>query len=104
MPHVIEFPLEDGCAIAVEVHDPPPKGMVRAGRAGEMVGQAQKSFGEALEMLKPTAAALQKTFEALEYQELTVDFGIKLSSKAGVVVSGGAEANFKVSMKWKREA
>ena len=102
MKQLVEFPLEGGGWIVVEV-DEPRAGTVRAGRAGEVIERAQQTFESALQSIKPAAASIVRFLRELEDSpdEVSVEFGIKLNVKAGVVISADAEANYKVNLKWK---
>lgn len=53
---LLEFPLQDGCTIVVEV-DEGAAGTQRAARPGEVAEQVQKSFEEALAPVAPAAEA-----------------------------------------------
>jgi len=107
MKRLIEFPLEEGGTILVEVSDSQPEeGIVKAARGDEVVMHASQTFEQALDTLKPAAGAVVKKFRLLPDapDEVQVEFGIKLSAAAGALIaSTGAEANFKVSLTWKKE-
>jgi hypothetical protein len=56
--------------------------------------------------IKPAATAIISKLRELNQPPDTigVEFGIKLSAGAGAILaSAGAEANFKVTLTWKRE-
>ncbi|HHS97503.1 MAG TPA: hypothetical protein ENK08_06330 [Chloroflexi bacterium] len=106
MKRLIEFPLEDGGTILVEVEMPEGTGMVPAAR-GEVVQRAQQTFEAALEKVRPAAQAIIKKLRALHDppDEIEVEFGLKMSAEAGAVIAAtGVEANYKVTLTWKREA
>jgi len=106
MRRLVEFPLEDGTAIMVEVdaaEAATPR--VRGASPIEVAEKAAQTFEGSLERIKPAAAAIVSKLRELgdQPQEIAVEFGIKLSATAGVVIaSTGMEANFKVSLTWKR--
>lgn len=107
MKRLIEFPLQEGGAIMVEVDSSPaPTGKtVRGVTPAEVVEKARQSFETSLERIKPVAAAIIAKLRELSDQpeQVSVEFGIKLSAEAGVVLaSTGVEANFKVTLMWKR--
>ena len=53
MRHLVEFPLQDGGSILVQVDEPAPEGgIVKAASAGEVLEKAEQSFEDALEKLK----------------------------------------------------
>ena len=100
---LVEYQLEGGATILVEV-DLPEGGIQRAGREGEIV-KATQSFDEALEHVRPVAQKIISTLRTLTDvpDEMTVEFGIKLGARAGVVIaSADVEANYKLTLKWKR--
>lgn len=106
MKHLIEFPLENGNSILVEVDEPAPEGgVVRAARPGEIAVKAGQTFESALERVKSAAVAIIAKLRGLADppDEVEVEFGIKLSADAGAfVASTGAEANYTVTLTWKR--
>jgi hypothetical protein len=106
MKRLVEFPLEDGSAVIVEVDEPDEEGVRRAARAGEVAEKVTETFESALGKIKPAIKAviskLRETGESPD--EVDLEFGIKLGAKAGAfIASADAEANFKVSLKWKRK-
>lgn len=106
MKRLIEFPLEDGGTILVEVEAPEEAGMVKAGLGEGMPEQARQSFEAALEKIRPAAQAIIAKLRALHAppDEIEVEFGLKMSAEAGAfVAAASAEANYKVTLTWKRE-
>ena len=102
MKQLVEYELEDGGTILVEV-DVPEAGLERAGR-GDQIVKAKERFADALEQIKPVAQIVLSKLGGLSADEIGVEFGIKLSAKAGVIIaSADTEANFTVTMTWKRE-
>lgn len=107
MKRLIEFPLEGtDQSILVEVDEPETGGVVRASRAGDAIAKAQTSFEAAMEKIKPAASAIISKIRSLHDSpdEVEVQFGIKLSAESGAfVASAGMEANYSVTLKWKKE-
>ena len=108
MKRLIEFPLEAGGSIVIEVDEPEPEGgVVRVARPGEVAEQARETFEAALERLKPASNAIIGKLRSLSDppDEVSVEFGLKMNAQLGAVViaSAGAEANYKVTLTWKRE-
>lgn len=107
MKRLIEYPLEEGGTILVEVNDPlAEEGIVKAARGDEAVVHASQTFEQALDTLKPAAGAVVKKFRLLPDapDSVQVEFGIKLSAQAGALIASTAlEANFKVALTWKKE-
>ena len=58
-----------------------------------------------LDKVGPMAAAVASKVQSLasSMDEVNVEFALKMSAEAGIVLAaGGVEANFKVSLKWKK--
>jgi hypothetical protein len=106
MKRLIEFPLEGGGSIWIEVEEPdPPGGVVHAARPADMLARASQTFEEALDKIKPAASVLVAKLHGLSDppDEMAVQFGLKLNAEAGAVVAAaGAEANYTVTLTWKR--
>lgn len=101
---LIEVPLDDGGVVLVEVEDH-EDGIVRSARPGEVVATAAESLQASLDRIRPVAGALVAKLRDLadRPEEITVEFGIKWSAQAGVIVAQAAsEANFKVALRWAR--
>jgi hypothetical protein len=107
MKHLIEFPLEDGSSILVEVDEAESAGgVVRAARPGEIAEKAGQTFEAAIDKVKPAAAAIIDKIRSLHDapDEVEVQFGLKLNATAGAVVASAAmEANYSVTLKWKKK-
>lgn len=101
---LIEVPLDDGGVVLVEVEEH-EDGIVRSARPGEVVATAAESLQASLDRIRPVAGALVGKLRDLadRPEEITVEFGIKWSAQAGVIVAQAAsEANFKVTLRWAR--
>lgn len=105
MKRYIEFPLENGESIVIEVAEVEPEyGTIKAGRAEDVAEKAKQTFEQALDRVKPAVDAVMSRLRTLQPDEVDVEFGIKLNTKAGAfIASAGTEANFKVTLTWKRE-
>jgi hypothetical protein len=106
MKRLIEYDTADGNVIVIELDEPESEGMVRASRAGDIAEKARQTFEEAVARIKPATNAIITQLRDLAEapDEIDVEFGIKLSVKAGAIIaSTDAEANFKVALKWKRK-
>ncbi|WP_234380096.1 CU044_2847 family protein [Streptomyces sp. CMB-StM0423] len=101
---MIEFPLAGEGAGSVRVEaDEEADGIVRAARPGEVAASAGRTLQDALDGIRPVAAAVHERLRALPAapDRVTVEFGVKLSAEAGVIVARGtAEANFTVTLEW----
>lgn len=103
MKQVIEFPLEAGGSILVEVDE--PEDIMRAPRPGEVISRAERTFETALDNIQPVAQSIIAKLRSLidTPDEVEVQFSLKLTAEAGMVVAaGGVEAHYKVTLRWKR--
>ena len=106
MKRLVGFELEEGGTIYVEVDVPEEAGMVPASRGSEVVQHAEETFTAALDKVRPAAQVIIEKLRTLHDppDEVAVEFGLKMSAKAGAVVAAaGVEANYKVTLTWKRE-
>lgn len=112
MKRLVEFPLQEGGTMLVEVDEPEGAaeatvrgGVVKAARPSseEVVEKAKVTLEDALDKIKPAAQSIINKLRGLTDapDEIGVEFGIKLSAEAGAfIASAGVEANYKVSLKW----
>ena len=108
---LVEFPLEDGGSVLVQVEDGSAGGhsggeVTRSWgeRDQRVVEQAQQSFEQAVGRVQPAVQALVRRLRSLAEspEEITVDFGIELSAEVGAFVAGASSTgNFTVSMTWR---
>ncbi len=100
--HLVEYQLADG-PVYIEVETPAGEGTLRVNRSGESIPEkVQTSFNEAIARLRPAADAVLQAFQGLHTPaEIGLEFGVKFSAKAGVIIASvDSEAVFKVSLKW----
>ncbi|MGW2559297.1 CU044_2847 family protein [Streptomyces sp. NPDC001514] len=100
-----EMRLSDGTAVRVEVEGQQETGIDRVGRgsASEVVRGSAQTLQEALAHIRPAVDAVADSVRGLASRpdSVSVEFGIKLSAEAGVVVAKAAsEANFAVRLEW----
>ena len=110
MKRLVEFPLQEGGTLLVEVDEPEGYaettsrgGVVKASRPSEVADKAKDTFEDALDKIRPAAQSIIGRLRELHDapDEIGVEFGIKLSAEAGAfIASAGVEANYKVSLKW----
>jgi len=89
MKRLVEFELEEGGTILVEVEVPKRPGVEHAAmRGGEVVRRAGQTFEAALDKVRPAAQAIIRKLRALHDppDEIEVEFGLKMSAEAGAVV------------------
>jgi len=102
----VAFPLEDGGQVLVRVAavEPTYGGVVtRGGRAEEAVAEATQSVDSALGTIRDVADAVlhQLARLALSPQEVRVEFGVELTTKAAdLVASASATAQLRVTLAW----
>jgi hypothetical protein len=106
---LVEFPLEQGGSVVVEI-DGPPAGPVMRGLGKDAPSLAQrtdKTFEQATASVAPVADSLMKRLRSIEDppDEIGINFGVQLSAQSGAfIASVAAEANFTVSLTWRRRA
>ncbi len=112
MSKYVEFPLEGGGTILIEAEDEnkTTSGFVRSGAgdaAKEAVEQAKQSFDASIENVRKSANLLVTKLRDLSEppDEMEVTFSLKASGELGNIAVGkaGAEANYSVRLKWKKE-
>lgn len=107
MKRLAEFSMEDGSVILVEVDEPENgRRTLRRGGPAEVFEKARDTFEVALNKVKPAAEAIITKLRGLtdSPDAVGVEFGVKLSATAGAVIASAAtEANFKISLTWKRK-
>ena len=106
---LVEFPLEQGGSVLVEV-DEPPAGPVMRGLGRDhptLAERTDKTFEEATAAVTPAAASLIAQLRSISNPpaEIGIEFGVQLSAQTGAfIASAAAAANFKVSMTWRSGA
>lgn len=105
MTRIGEMRLNDGTAVRVEVDGQQDSGIDRVGRGSvsEVVRGSAHTLQEALAHIRPAVEAVADSVRELASRpdSVSVEFGIKLSAEAGVVVAKAAsEANFAVRLEW----
>ncbi len=106
MKRLVEFPLDHGGSVLVEVTDPAPGPVMRGLKdSTALLEQADKSFEAATATIPRAARSLISRLRSIEEapDEIGIEFGVQLSAQTGAfIASVAAEANFKVSMTWRR--
>ncbi len=111
MKRIVEFPLEDGDSIFVEV-DEPAQTDSRIGIPDDRIGisdrifqKSTQSFESAFKSVKPIANAILNKVNNLNQpaDEVEVKFGIRITAGLkAVVASGDSEVNYEITLKWNR--
>ena len=108
MKRFVEFKMEDGGMIVVEVDEPETGGTTRATRRPEEIAEeAKETFEQALSKVRPATEKVIMTLRGLAYKpdEIEMEFGFSLNAAVGVVIaSASTDANYKVTLRWKGEA
>jgi hypothetical protein len=100
MKRVIEFKQDDK-SVFVEIEERTPHGDQLSARSST-VEKAQQSFEEAAAGIGPIADIILHQVAKLAPESVSVEFGIKFSAQAGVVLASSAvEGNCKVTLGWK---
>jgi Trypsin-co-occurring domain 1 len=106
MSRLVEFPLQDGGAILVQV-DEAAAGPVTRGLGDRrlVTEQAQQTFEHAIARVQPATQALISRLRDLANvpNEVGVELGLELSAEAGAfIASASSAANFKMTLNWRR--
>lgn len=103
---LVEFPLEHGGSVLVEVDESPAGSVMRGlGRdAPTLAERTDKTFEEATSAVTPAAESLIAQLRSISNPpaEIVIEFSVQLSAQTGAfIASASAAANFKVSMTWR---
>jgi hypothetical protein len=104
MEQLLEFELDDGGMVFVEVEDDEP-GIERAARVDDVVVKARVNLESALDQVRVFASIALGRLRALaeQPQQIEVEFGIRLNAEAGAVIARTqAEAHMQVTLTWTR--
>jgi len=99
MKRLVEFPLQEGGSVVVEVDEPDMGGTVRAAR-GDVIEQTKVTVEDAINKVLPAARSVVEKLQSMRPNEIEVTFGISLSFKAGAFITAGTDANFGVTVRW----
>jgi hypothetical protein len=107
MKRLVEFPLDQGGSVLIEVDEPPGGPTVRGlGKdRPAVVEQAGKTFEDATAAITPAARSLIARLRSMgdPPDEVGIEFGVQLSAQTGAfIASVAAQANFRVSVTWRR--
>ena len=106
MSELVEYELQDGTRVLIEVEERGTGPVTRGGgRGGDLIKQADSTLEQALRRIGPTTAAAfaQLRDMAEPPDEIAIEFGVKLSADVGAIIARtGGEANFKISLRWQK--
>ncbi len=105
MANYLEYQLDDGTTVLVQVSGQAPGGITkvsRGDRLGNVINTVNQKFTDAFASAKQSALALRQQFEELKADEVEVKFGLSATGELGNFAIGqvGAEANYEVTLKW----
>lgn len=106
MSRVLEVPVVDGSSVLVEV-DAVGDGPALRGRGAPMPATVSEPLAQLLAGVGPATRAMLGELSALAESpyELEVEFGVKLSADAKIVIArAGGEAHFRIALKMSRPA
>ena len=104
---LIEYELDDGKTILVEVAEPVLGGLAPVCRTTATIVKAQSTLSEAVGKVRPIAESIINNLSSVTTRpdEISVEFGLKLSSNAGAVLATvGMECNYVIKMTWKKDS
>lgn len=97
-----DFKLPSGAIVHVQSSlKPPAKGGIEEASG---VDKARESWNDGLSLVREMAEGVMQQLRAATAaaEEVTVEFGVNISGKTGIIlVEGEAAANLKVTMTWK---
>jgi Trypsin-co-occurring domain 1 len=106
MRRLVEFPLEDGGSVLVQVEADAAGPVTRGlGDRHGVTEQARQTFEQAVARVQPAAQALVGRLRAVADapEEIGVEFGLELSAEAGAFIAAASStANFRVTLTWRR--
>lgn len=107
MDRLVEFPLEDGGSILVNVTVPESEGqIIKVGSIDDLPIRAANSFESALDSIRPIANAIISKLNNINNppDEIGVEFELSMKAEANAVLTKfGADANLRVNLSWKKE-
>ncbi len=100
---LVEYELDDGSTIVFETDDDASgAGSTRLSSGGGLPERAEKSLKEVSQRIGPAAQTVLDSLKEINTpKEVQMEFGLKFSLNAGLVVAKADSAvNFKVTVKW----
>lgn len=105
MAELVEFTLNDGGSVLVEVDESRAGIGTVSRRDGTIVRDLQEAFERRLnDVRKAAGIALDALREDLSPDEFKLTFGVKLTAEAGAVIARtSAEAHLVIEMQWNQK-
>lgn len=102
---ILEFALEDGGEVLVEVLQPEASGPQRFADTDPVTEKMETTFESATQTIRVLANKLLSPLRALEVSpdEVEVNFGVNFGGKAGVILaSATTDVNCAIKLTWKK--
>lgn len=104
MKRLIEFKMEDGGNIVIEIDETEAEEITHVSRRpGKIAEEAKETFEQALSKIRPATEKVLTTLRGLVHSphEIEMEFGFNMSAAAGVIIaSASTAANYKVTLRW----
>ena len=99
---LVQFELDDGSCVVFETDERIGGGARRISDRKDSPLEADEKFNAIVKRIKPSAQLILDSLKELNTpREIALEFGVKFSSKAGVIIASADSAvNFKVNVKW----
>ena len=104
MRRLVEFPLDQGGTVLVEVDEGGPVMRGIAKDRAALVEEADRTFEAATSVVAPAARSLIARLRAMADapDEVGGEFGLQLSAQTGAfIASAAAQANFRITVTWR---
>lgn len=101
----VEYLLEDGNTLLIEVDESTNGPIKAADSSGNIIIKAEEKFKEALKSVRSSVATLWHGFADLQADDIEVTFGIKTVGEVGLfaICKAGSEVNYEVKLKWTKK-
>jgi hypothetical protein len=100
---IVRFEAAEGVSVLVEA-DEDTFGVERVSRGADGTIQATAGLERALVSARATIESALAAFGGLGFEELALEFGVKLSAEAGALIAKtAAEGHLTVTAKWGRD-
>jgi len=106
MGQLVEFPLESGGSVLVDVTGHHTGPVTRSLKGTEVVERARQTFEEAVGRVQPAVEGVITQLRSLSQvpDEVHVEFGLDLNAEVGAFVAAvSTTANFTVALTWRRD-
>lgn len=100
----VEYPLEDGSTVLIEIDGATDGKMIKASNKDKERVKSKLSFKQAFDSVKSSITEVLDQLDSLKVEEAEIKFGLKTTGEVGVFAVGkvGSEVNYEVTLKWKK--